>query len=69
VAAIAEVLGQRTFRMAMKYASGRKRAAEGVAAMKGEAFVISRRTWDRCPALHGAAENAKGGRERKPNEA
>jgi hypothetical protein len=32
-------------------------------------FVISRRTWDRCPALHGAAENAKGGRERKPNEA
>jgi integrase len=36
VAAIAEVLGQRTFRMAMKYASGRKRAAEGIAAMKGE---------------------------------
>lgn len=35
VAAIGEVLGQRTFRMAMKYASGRKRAAEGVAAMKG----------------------------------
>lgn len=36
VAAIGEVLGQRTFRMAMKYASGRKRAAEGVGAMKGE---------------------------------
>jgi integrase len=37
VAAIMIVLGQRTFKMAMKYASGRRRAAEGVAAMKGEA--------------------------------
>jgi integrase len=35
VAAIMIVLGQRTFKMAMKYASGRRRAAEGVAAMKG----------------------------------
>lgn len=36
VAAIEAVLGHRTFRMALKYASARKRAAEGVAAMKGE---------------------------------
>lgn len=35
VAAIEAVLGHRTFRMAMKYASARLRAAEGVAAMKG----------------------------------
>jgi integrase len=34
---IAEVLGQRTYRMAMQYASGRLRAAQGVAAMKGPA--------------------------------
>jgi integrase len=37
VASIEAVLGHRTFRMALKYASARKRAAEGVAAMKGEA--------------------------------
>jgi integrase len=36
VAAIEAVLGHRTFRMAMKYASARLRAAEGIAAMKGE---------------------------------
>jgi integrase len=36
VAAIEAVLGHRTFRMALKYASARRRAAEGVAAMKGE---------------------------------
>jgi integrase len=36
VAAIEAVLGHRTFKMALKYASARKRAAEGVAAMKGE---------------------------------
>lgn len=35
VAGIEAVLGHRTFRMALKYASARKRAAEGVAAMKG----------------------------------
>jgi integrase len=33
--AIEAVLGHRTFKMALKYASARKRAAEGVAAMKG----------------------------------
>jgi hypothetical protein len=33
---IQEVLGHRTFRMAMKYASGRLRAALGIAAMGGE---------------------------------
>lgn len=37
VAAIEAVLGHRTFKMALKYASRRLRAAEGVAAMKGEA--------------------------------
>lgn len=36
VAAIEAVLGHRTFKMAMKYASARLRAAEGIAAMKGE---------------------------------
>jgi integrase len=35
VAAIEAVLGHRTFRMAMKYASARLRAAQGIAAMKG----------------------------------
>jgi integrase len=35
VAAIEAVLGHRTFRMALKYASARRRAAQGVAAMKG----------------------------------
>jgi integrase len=34
---IAEVLGQRTYRVAMQYASGRLRAAQGIAAMKGPA--------------------------------
>lgn len=32
---IGEVLGQRTYKMAMKYASGRLRASQGIAAMKG----------------------------------
>jgi integrase len=36
VATIEAVLGHRTFKMALKYASGRLRAAQGVAAMKGE---------------------------------
>jgi integrase len=36
VAAVEAVLGHRTFKMAMKYASARLRAAEGIAAMKGE---------------------------------
>ncbi len=36
IAAIEAVLGHRTFKMAMKYASARLRAAEGVAAMQGE---------------------------------
>jgi integrase len=40
VAAIEAVLGHRTFKMALKYASARKRAAEGVAAMKGDAIAI-----------------------------
>jgi integrase len=35
IAAIEAVLGHRTFRMAMKYASARLRAAQGIAAMKG----------------------------------
>jgi integrase len=35
VAAIESVLGHRTYRMAMKYASRRRRAAEGIAAMQG----------------------------------
>lgn len=37
VADIEAVLGHRTFKMALKYASRRKRAEAGVAAMKGEA--------------------------------
>lgn len=32
---IGEVLGQRTYRIAMQYAQGRLRAAQGIAAMKG----------------------------------
>jgi integrase len=35
VAQIESVLGHRTFRMALKYASARRRAAGGIAAMKG----------------------------------
>jgi integrase len=35
VGAIEAVLGHRTFRMALKYASARLRAAQGIAAMKG----------------------------------
>jgi integrase len=37
VAAIEAVLGHRTFKMAMKYASARLRAAQGIAAMQGGA--------------------------------
>jgi integrase len=35
VAAIEAVMGHRTFKMALKYASARKRAQEGIEAMKG----------------------------------